>query len=94
MKEQSEKYRAFFASLICAAARVRDFADRAGVFAVAREPFAGPGPWSIFAGQGYVQTPDDDPAFLYQDALVALDSTRGIHIGMPSAHAMWPTRAR
>ncbi len=89
MKEQSEKYRAFFASLICAAARVRDSRIAQAFSTVAREPFAGPGPWSIFAGQGYVQTPDDDPAFLYQDALVALDSTRGIHIGMPSAHAMW-----
>jgi protein-L-isoaspartate(D-aspartate) O-methyltransferase len=36
-----------------------------------------------------VQTPDDDPAFLYQDLLLALDRERRINIGMPSAHAYW-----
>ena len=52
------------------------------------EPFAGPGPWWLNEGaHPYVQTPDDDPAFLYQDLLLALDRERGINIGMPSAHA-------
>jgi protein-L-isoaspartate(D-aspartate) O-methyltransferase len=37
----------------------------------------------------YVQTPDDDSAFLYQDLPIALDRERGINIGMPSAHAHW-----
>jgi protein-L-isoaspartate(D-aspartate) O-methyltransferase len=36
-----------------------------------------------------VQTPDDDPAFLYQDLPLALDREREINIGMPSAHACW-----
>ena len=36
-----------------------------------------------------MQTPDDDPAFLYQNLLVALDRERGINIGEPSAHAFW-----
>ena len=55
-----------------------------------RERFAGPGPWSIYAfGSGYIRTPTDDPAFLYQDMLVALDPARGINIGQPSAHAAW-----
>lgn len=31
--------------------------------------------------------PDDDPAFLYQDVLIALDPARGINIGEPSLHA-------
>src|SRR6185312_2768355 len=57
---------------------------------------AGPGPWSLFAPDrwdpltersGYVQTPNDDPAFLYQDVLIALDRRRGINIGEPSLHA-------
>jgi protein-L-isoaspartate(D-aspartate) O-methyltransferase len=57
---------------------------------VRREPFAGPGPWSIHVfGAGYIKTPDDDPAFLYQDTLVALDAARGINIGQPSSHARW-----
>jgi protein-L-isoaspartate(D-aspartate) O-methyltransferase len=35
------------------------------------------------------KTPDDDPAFLYQNALLALDPARGVNIGMPGAHAYW-----
>ncbi|MHC2687418.1 protein-L-isoaspartate(D-aspartate) O-methyltransferase [Bradyrhizobium diazoefficiens] len=34
-------------------------------------------------------TPDDDPAFIYQNTLLALDSARGLNIGMPGAHAHW-----
>jgi protein-L-isoaspartate(D-aspartate) O-methyltransferase len=57
---------------------------------VKREPFAGPGPWWLHHGTiPYVQTPDDDPAFIYQDLLLALDREREINIGMPSAHAFW-----
>ncbi len=86
MNDRSQTYREFFARLVArqsAAEIVSAFA------AVPREPFAGPGPWPIQAGKGYIQTPDDDPAFLYQDVLVALDAERSINIGMPSAHAYW-----
>lgn len=63
--------------------------------AVPREPFAGPVPWFIrsstwFGGldrSPYVEAPDADPAFLYQDVLIALDRARGINIGQPSLHA-------
>lgn len=55
-----------------------------------REPFAGAGPWQInLPGLGYIETPDDDLAFIYQDTLVALNAARGINIGQPSAHARW-----
>jgi protein-L-isoaspartate(D-aspartate) O-methyltransferase len=55
-----------------------------------REPFVGPGPWSIaIPGVGDVKTPDADIAFIYQDTLVALDPSRGINIGQPSSHAGW-----
>jgi protein-L-isoaspartate(D-aspartate) O-methyltransferase len=37
----------------------------------------------------YVQTPDDDPAFLYQNLLLALDREHEVNIGQPSAHAYW-----
>ena len=43
----------------------------------------------MVVGSGYVKTPDDDPAFLYQDTLLALDPNRGINIGQPSWHALW-----
>lgn len=34
-----------------------------------------------------MRTPDDDPAFLYQDVLVELDAEQGINIGEPSLHS-------
>src|SRR5262249_43753618 len=88
-EDRSEKLRSFFASLICAAANARDPRLEQAFAVVRREPFVGPGPWSIFTGDGYIKTPDDDPAFIYQDTLVALDSERGINIGSPGAHAVW-----
>jgi protein-L-isoaspartate(D-aspartate) O-methyltransferase len=86
----SEKYLAFYAKLICTAAKVDDPRIEEAFRSVRREPFAGPGPWSMgLGGHPYVQTPDDDPAFLYQNLLLALDRERGINIGMPSFHALW-----
>jgi len=86
----SEKYRAFFAKLICSTAKLDDPRIEEAFRVVQREPFAGPGPWWLtFGAQPYVQTPDDDPAFLYQNLLLALDRERGINIGEPSAHAFW-----
>lgn len=93
---QSAKLRGFYASLV-ANPNAADPRVAAAFAAVPREPFAGPGPWSILAahvwrsqdrGPLYVTTPDDDPAFLYQDVLVALDAARGINIGQPSLHAL------
>jgi protein-L-isoaspartate(D-aspartate) O-methyltransferase len=90
MVDGSEKYRLFFAKLICAAAKLDDPRIEEAFRSVKREPFAGPGPWWLnLNGQAYVQTPDDDPAFLYQDLLLALDRERDLNIGMPSAHAYW-----
>ncbi|WP_257169795.1 methyltransferase domain-containing protein [Bradyrhizobium sp. SRS-191] len=88
--DQSEKYRTFYAKLICTAAKLDDPRIEEAFRSIKREPFAGPGPWWItLGGHSYVQTPDDDPAFLYQNLLLALDHERGINIGQPSAHAMW-----
>jgi protein-L-isoaspartate(D-aspartate) O-methyltransferase len=90
MEDRSRKYRTFFASLVAGPSRERNPAIEHAFARVKRETFAGPGPWSIMSvGSGYVKTPDDDPAFLYQDTLVALDSERGLNIGVPSAHALW-----
>jgi protein-L-isoaspartate(D-aspartate) O-methyltransferase len=90
MEDRSEKLRWFFARLICAAAKVSDARIEQAFRNVRREPFVGPGPWSICLGpKRYIATPDDDPAFIYQDTLVALDRERGVNIGMPSAHAYW-----
>ncbi len=53
-----------------------------------RERFVGDGPWTVFnfAG-GYIDTPSGDPAWLYQDVLVALSRSQGINNGAPSLHA-------
>jgi protein-L-isoaspartate(D-aspartate) O-methyltransferase len=90
MEDRSEYLRSFYASLVCAAAEVRDPRIEQAFRAVKREPFVGPGPWRItLGGHPYVMTPNDDPAFIYQNTLVALDSAQGLNIGMPSAHAYW-----
>lgn len=91
MVDASEKYRSFYAKLICTAARLDDPRIEEAFRVVKREPFAGSGPWYLTSGghHPYVQTPDDDPAFLYKDLLLALDRERSLNIGMPSAHAMW-----
>src|SRR3954451_21410320 len=95
MVDQSEKYRSFYARLICAAARADDPRIEQAFRAVMREPFAGPGPWSIgLGGHPYVETPDDDPAFLYQIALLALDRERGINIGIPNLSPQWAANRR
>lgn len=90
MEERSEKLRSFFASMVCSAAKTRDPRIEQAFAVVRREPFVGRGPWSIgLGGHDYVKTPDDDPAFIYQNTLVALDPSRGLNIGMPQWHALW-----
>lgn len=96
VSDRTQKLRAFFARYVSIRGATQDQRIEAAFAAVPREPFAGPGPWSILVagpwnasrdGPGYVRTPDDDPAYLYQDVLVALDPGRGINIGEPSLHA-------
>jgi hypothetical protein len=56
--------------------------------AVPREQFLEKGPWNVFTGAGYIKTPTDDPAFLYQDVVVALSGEGPLNNGQPSLHAM------
>lgn len=94
---RSAKLRQVYATLVAGPASVADPRIEAAFAAIPREAFAGPAPWTILTpasrrfrqhGPVYVRTPDDDPAFLYQDVLIALDAERGIHIGQPSLHAL------
>jgi len=59
---------------------------------VPREDFVGPGPWQTmrftFPLQ-YRDTPDGNPAHLYDDVLVALDASRMLNNGLPSGLARW-----
>ncbi len=88
--DRSVALRTFFARYVAAEGRARDPRIEQAFAAVERERFAGPGPWSInIPGVGYIRTPTGDPAFIYQDTLVALNPERGINIGQPSWHAHW-----
>ncbi len=96
MTDRSATLRAFFARYVTERGGVRDPRIEQAFAAVPRESYAGPAPWSVLivrpwssghTGPSYIQTPDDDPAYLYQDVLIALDSARGINIGEPGLHA-------
>lgn len=54
-----------------------------------REAFLPPGPWHMLVAQQYIETPSADPVHLYRNALVALDTERGINNGEPFLHAAW-----
>lgn len=87
MNDRSQQLRSFYACLVAGDQSPR---LQEAFAAVPREPFVGPGPWTVMGNAvRYAETPDDDPAFIYQDVLVALDVSRGLNIGSPSAHAMW-----
>ena len=62
--------------------------------AVPRENFLGKGPWRIMTPWSpYATVPEQDPALICQDVVVALDEERGINNGSPSLHAQWMHRA-
>ena len=77
-----------YAEEIRAASGLRSKALVAAFATVPREHFLGPGPWLIQGpgpgGGGYQATPDDDPAHLYRDILVAIDPARRLNNGRPS----------
>ncbi len=60
---------------------------------VPREAFLSPGPWRISHNHRHFETPSADPAFLYQNTLVALDAEKGINNGEPFLHAAWIGKA-
>ncbi len=73
--ERIQAHRLFFASLITANAGIAPGSELAAALAsTPRERFVGQPPWKIFTPAGYIETPSDDPAFLYQDVVVSLGS--------------------
>lgn len=86
--ERLEAHRAFFANLITMQAGVPNGRLSAAFAATPRERFLGPGPWKVFTSGGYITTPTDDPAFLYQDVTVALSEAGMINNGQPVLHAV------
>jgi protein-L-isoaspartate(D-aspartate) O-methyltransferase len=88
--ERLEAHRSFFARLITASVGIPGGAGRlAEAFAATpRERFVGPGSWRVFTAGGYIETPSDDPAFLYQDVTVAVEAEGQINNGQPTLHAL------
>ena len=62
--------------------------------AVPRERYVGPGPWKALREEGYVESPDADPAFLYDDVVIALLPEKRINNGQPTLHARCLSAAR
>ncbi|TJW82519.1 MAG: SAM-dependent methyltransferase, partial [Mesorhizobium sp.] len=85
----SDDARRFYAKLMAAHARSADPRIEEVFTSVPREAFLGPGPWTVFAGDGGFKTPTADPSYIYQNVLVVLDADKGINNGEPVLHAMW-----
>ena len=81
--------RGFYAKLMAGASRSRDPRLERIFELVPREAFLPRGPWKIMVADKYFETPSADPAYLYQNALVALDADKGINNGEPFLHAAW-----
>jgi protein-L-isoaspartate(D-aspartate) O-methyltransferase len=81
------KRRRIYAAEIARRAGASDPRIEAAFAAVPREDFAGFPPWRIGSGGFFGLASSDDPARLYEDVLVAIDSERGINNGQPSLHA-------
>lgn len=54
---------------------------------VPREHFLDAGPWTLKTELGPVETPDADPAHLYQDVLIPLDEEKDLNNGSPGLWA-------
>lgn len=86
--ERIEAHRLFFANLITANAGIPSGSELAAALAsTPREQFVGQPPWRIFTPVGYIKTPSDDPAYLYQDVVVSLGSEEPLNNGQPTLHA-------
>lgn len=76
-----------YARAVMAAAGIADARVERAFAEVPREAHLGPPPWRLHEGGSPWPTETDDPALLYQDALVALAPERHINNGQPSLHA-------
>jgi protein-L-isoaspartate(D-aspartate) O-methyltransferase len=88
--DRVEAHRAWYARLVTATAGIppTEHRLREAFASTPRERFVGAGPWRVFTRVGYIETPSDDPALLYQDITVALKSEQQINNGQPSLHAV------
>ena len=82
-----EMQKSFYAKLVTCKGGVNDERLRNAFHTVDRARYCGPGPWWVAVLTDYIQTPSDDPAYLYQDIVVGLMPDRRINNGEPSLHA-------
>ena len=86
--DRIEAHRLFFAKLITANAGISPGTEiEAALASTPREDFVGPPPWKIFTRSGYIESPADDPALLYQDLVVSLGGEGPFNNGQPTLHA-------
>lgn len=85
--DRLDAQRTFFANLITAAAG-KPSRLNAAFASTPREAFLGRGPWRIFVGGGYITTPSANPAFLYQDVVVAISEEKKVNNGQPTLRAI------
>src|ERR1700730_12816863 len=81
-----------YADLIGQTAQLRSDRLVKALSEVPREDYLGPGPWKIMRfvfPLKYEDTPDADPARVYDDVLVALDAHRNLNNGLPSGNTRW-----
>jgi protein-L-isoaspartate(D-aspartate) O-methyltransferase len=88
-----EEARRWYSEEIRAVAHLSSDALVAAFARVPREAFLGDGPWKIARSfelaVPYRTTVDADPRHVYHNLLIAIDPTRQLHNGMPSALAQW-----
>jgi protein-L-isoaspartate(D-aspartate) O-methyltransferase len=82
-----DEIRDFHAKMMAAASSSSDERLERAFRLVRREAFMGPGPWQIVVNRRHLETPSDNPVFLYQNVLVSLDKSKGINNGEPFLHA-------
>ncbi|MHB1936697.1 MAG: protein-L-isoaspartate O-methyltransferase family protein [Acidobacteriaceae bacterium] len=86
--DRLQAHRLFYADMITANAGIPSGSEiEAALASTPREQFVGGPPWKIFTRSGYVESPSDDPAFLYQDVVVSLGSQGPFNNGQPTLHA-------
>src|SRR5487761_1496131 len=86
--DRLQAIRLFYADMITANAGIPPGSElEAALASTPREKFVGDPPWKIFTRSGYVDSPSDDPAFLYQDVVVSLGTQAPLNNGQPTLHA-------
>lgn len=92
-----DECRCFYAEEIRFAANLDSAALIEAYGHVPREKFLGPGPWQIARPEmrpgattfTTTYTTVEDPRQIYHNVLIALDASRGLNNGQPSALALW-----